>query len=130
MGLGTIGQALVRRLKAFDVTRVLYTGPREKKEGDELGAEYVSLEVLARESDFFFVCCPLNEETRHMIDETVFSKMKKTAIFVNIGRGAVINQDDLIIALKNGTIFAAGLDVMTPEPLPVGHELMTLPNCC
>lgn len=55
--------------------------------------------------------------------------MKKTAILVNISRGEVIKQDDLIEALKNETIFAAGLDVMTPEPLPSDHQLLKLPNC-
>lgn len=55
--------------------------------------------------------------------------MKKTAVFVNISRGDVVNQEDLIEALKNQTIFAAGLDVMTPEPLPTDHELLKLPNC-
>lgn len=55
--------------------------------------------------------------------------MKKTAVFVNISRGEVVQQEDLIEALKNNTIFSAGLDVMTPEPLPSDHELLRQPNC-
>lgn len=130
VGLGGIGQALARRLKAFDVARILYTGPREKNEGNDLNAEFVSLDTLARESDFLFLSCPLNNGTRNLVDESVFTKMKRTAVLVNVSRGEVVNQDDLVRALKDGTIYAAGLDVMTPEPLPVGHELMSLSNCC
>lgn len=58
-----------------------------------------------------------------------FGKMKSNAVFVNVARGGVVVQDDLIEALKNGTIFSAGLDVMTPEPLPFDHPLTKLPNC-
>lgn len=83
-----------------------------------------------KESDFIFVSCPLNDKTRGLINDSVFLKMKSTAIFVNVARGEVVDQEHLIKALKSGTIFSAGLDVMTPEPLPVGHELMKLPNCC
>lgn len=93
-----------------------------------MGARFVSLETLTKESDFIIVCVPLTKETESMCNEDFFSKMKKTAVFVNISRGAVVDQAALIKALKNGTIFAAGLDVMTPEPLPPDHELLTLPN--
>lgn len=81
------------------------------------------------ESDFIIVACPLTEETRYMFHKELFNKMKKTAIFVNISRGEVVKQDDLVEALRSKTIFAAGLDVMTPEPLPSNHELLQLPNC-
>lgn len=81
------------------------------------------------ESDFVVVACPLTDETENMFHKGVFNKMKNTAVFVNISRGEVVKQDDLIDALKNQTIFAAGLDVMTPEPLPSDHELLKLPNC-
>ncbi|CAH1956518.1 unnamed protein product [Acanthoscelides obtectus] len=63
-----------------------------------------------------------------MCNKEFFSKMKKTAVFVNVGRGAVVDQPALITALKKGDIFAAGLDVVTPEPLPADHELLQLPN--
>lgn len=130
VGLGGIGQALAKRLSVFDVVKILYTGPRQKPEAKDFRAEFVTLERLARDSDFLFLTCPLTVETRYLIDDSVFAKMKRTAILVNVSRGEVVNQEDLIKALKDGTIFAAGLDVMTPEPLPVGHELMDLPNCC
>lgn len=89
----------------------------------------MSLDTLVGESDFIVVACPLTEETRHMFHKDLFNKMKKNAVFVNISRGEVVKQEDLIEALKSNTIFAAGLDVMTPEPLPSDHELLKLPNC-
>ncbi|XP_076249948.1 glyoxylate reductase/hydroxypyruvate reductase-like isoform X2 [Rhynchophorus ferrugineus] len=128
IGLGNIGQAIARRLKGFDVARILYTGHREKAEGKELGAEFVNLDTLNRESDFVFLAAPLTNETRNICNEEFFSKMKKTGIIVNIGRGELIDQAALIKALKTGEIFAAGLDVMTPEPLNTDSELLTLPN--
>ncbi|KAK9883391.1 hypothetical protein WA026_001566 [Henosepilachna vigintioctopunctata] len=129
VGLGGIGQNIVQRLKSFKVARFLYTGHTEKPEGKAIGAEFVPMEILLRESDFVIACIPLTKETEKMFNAEVFSKMKKTAVFVNISRGDVVNQPDLINALKDNMIFAAGLDVTTPEPLPPNHELMTLPNC-
>ncbi|XP_072397255.1 uncharacterized protein [Diabrotica undecimpunctata] len=128
IGFGQIGQTVARRLKGFDLRQLLYTGHKEKKEGIELGAKFVSLNTLIEDSDFIIVVAPLTTETKHMCNEEFFSKMKKTAVFINVGRGEVVDQPALINALKNHTIFAAGLDVMTPEPIPPNHELLTLPN--
>lgn len=83
---------------------------------------------MIKESDFIFIAVPLTKETEGMCNEEFFSKMKKTAVFVNISRGKVVDQKALYKALKEGQIFAAGLDVMTPEPLPPTDELLTLPN--
>ncbi|XP_050514277.1 glyoxylate reductase/hydroxypyruvate reductase isoform X2 [Diabrotica virgifera virgifera] len=128
IGLGHIGQTIARRLKGFDIQQLLYTGHKEKKEGIELGAKFVSLNTLLEDSDFVIMVVPLTTETHHMCNEEFFSKMKKTAVFINVSRGEVVDQPALINALKRHTIFAAGLDVMTPEPLPSNHELLTLPN--
>lgn len=128
IGLGGIGQAIVKRLKPFLVKEFIYTGHREKEEGKQLEAKFVSLDTLAKESDFVIVSCPLNSETEGMCNADFFSKMKKTAVFVNISRGNVVDQPALVKALKEGQIFAAGLDVMTPEPLPPDDELLKLPN--
>lgn len=120
--------------------------------GKELGATFVSFDELLHQSDFVFVCCPLSAETKHLFDKNAFGKMKRSSVFINIARGGkyqlfvhlitvclsrfclifflgVVQQDDLVDALKNGTIFAAGLDVMDPEPLPPNHILTQLPNC-
>ncbi|KAK9883395.1 hypothetical protein WA026_001569 [Henosepilachna vigintioctopunctata] len=129
VGLGGIGLAIAKRLKGFNVAKFVYTGHREKPEGKAFGAEFVSFDELLKISDFVIASVPLTKETDQMFNAEAFAKMKKTAIFVNISRGGVVNQPDLIAALKQNKIFAAGLDVMTPEPLPSDHELLKLPNC-
>ncbi|RZC32539.1 uncharacterized protein BDFB_011472 [Asbolus verrucosus] len=128
VGLGEIGQTVLKRFKSFNVAKFLYTGHRESQQGKELGGNFVSLETLVKESDFIIVCVPLTSETKSMFNDNIFSKMKSTAVFVNVSRGEVVDQDALIRALKDNKIFAAGLDVTTPEPLPPDHELLKLPN--
>ncbi|XP_014224304.1 glyoxylate reductase/hydroxypyruvate reductase-like [Trichogramma pretiosum] len=128
VGLGDIGTETVKRLKAFAIDKFLYTGHSRKKIGDDLGAEFVTLDALLRQSDFVINCVPLTKETTRMFDDAAFAKMKKDSVFVNIGRGLTVDTEALVRALKNGTIYAAGLDVTDPEPLPVDHELLKLPN--
>lgn len=130
IGLGRIGLAIAHRLKPFGVKKFLYTGRQPRTAAaSEIEAEFVSLSKLAEESDFIVVSCALTNETLGMCNKHFFSKMKKTAIFINISRGVVVNQDDLYQALVSGQIAAAGLDVTTPEPLPTNHPLLTLKNC-
>ncbi|NWT03436.1 GRHPR reductase, partial [Mionectes macconnelli] len=130
IGLGRIGQAVARRLKPFGVKKFLYTGSGPKPENAaEFGAEFVPLTRLAEESDFVVVTCALTPATQGMCNKDFFSRMKKTSVFVNTSRGAVVNQEDLYDALSQGQIAAAGLDVTTPEPLPTDHPLLSLKNC-
>lgn len=129
IGFGGIGQAVLRRLRGFDVARFIYSGRTEKPEAKSLGAERVPLKQLLEESDYVCLCCPLTAETRHLINNDTLKLMKKTAVLVNIARGEVIDQTALYEALKEKQIFAAGLDVVTPEPLPKDHPLISLPNC-
>uniref|UniRef100_A0A8C6RL30 Glyoxylate reductase/hydroxypyruvate reductase n=1 Tax=Nannospalax galili TaxID=1026970 RepID=A0A8C6RL30_NANGA len=117
VGLGRIGQAIARRLKPFGVQRFLYTGRQPRpQEAAEFQAEFVSTLQLAAESDFIVVACSLTPATRGLCNKDFFQKMKNTAVFVNISRGDVVNQEDLYQALASGQIAAAGLDVTTPEP--------------
>ncbi|KAF9801943.1 hypothetical protein SFRURICE_016193 [Spodoptera frugiperda] len=129
VGFGGIGQAVLRRLRGFDVAKFLYSGRSDKPEAKALGAERVPLDQLLRESDYVILSCPLTKETRHLINADSLKTMKKTAIVVNIGRGELIDQEALYDALKEKQIFAAGLDVTTPEPLRNDHPLVSLPNC-
>ncbi|XP_034037049.1 glyoxylate reductase/hydroxypyruvate reductase [Thalassophryne amazonica] len=129
IGLGRIGMAIARRLKPFGVKKLLYSGRSVKVHAAEVDGEFVPLDTLASESDFVVVSCSLTPETQGMCNKAFFSKMKKTAIFINSSRGAVVNQEDLFQALSSGQIAAAGLDVTTPEPLPTDHPLLTLKNC-
>nr|XP_041567239.1 glyoxylate reductase/hydroxypyruvate reductase isoform X2 [Taeniopygia guttata] len=89
----------------------------------------VPLTRLAEESDFVVVTCALTPATQGLCNKDFFSRMKKTSVFVNTSRGAVVNQEDLYEALAQGRIAAAGLDVTTPEPLPTDHPLLSLRNC-
>lgn len=88
----------------------------------------MSRDNLLKDSDFIFISVPLTNETEGMCNDEFFSKMKKTSVFVNVSRGKVVDQEALKKALRNNTIFAAGIDVMTPEPLPPNDELLDIPN--
>lgn len=129
VGLGRIGGAVARRLRGFDC-KLLYFDPHPNpKLAAEVGAEEVSLDRLLAESDFVTIHAALTDETRNMFNADAFRKMKKTAILINTSRGGTVDQDALYNALVNGDILAAGLDVTIPEPLPVDHPLLKLPNC-
>jgi glyoxylate/hydroxypyruvate reductase len=130
VGFGGIGATVAKRLSAFDVGQFLYCGHNPKPDAEKFNAKFVSFDELIRESDFVFVICPLTPETRHMFNSDVFGKMKSTSVLINIARGDIVDQQALYDALKNGKIFAAGLDVTSPEPLPANHPLLSLPNCC
>lgn len=130
VGMGRIGEAVSQRLRAFRVGSLLYSGPSEKPAAaGRLGAEYVGFDDLLARSDFVVVTASLNDATRGVFNRTAFSKMKKDAVFVNVSRGGLVQQDDLIEALDRGVIGAAGLDVTTPEPLPTTSRLLALKNC-
>ncbi|VDH93788.1 glyoxylate/hydroxypyruvate reductase [Mytilus galloprovincialis] len=129
VGLGRIGLAVAKRLQPFGVAKFLYSGHSEKPGGTEIGATFVSFDELLRNSDFVVACCSMNEENKGLFNKDAFSKMKSDAIFINSSRGVLVNQEDLYDALKSGQIMAAGLDVTSPEPLPVDHQLKTLDNC-
>jgi phosphoglycerate dehydrogenase-like enzyme len=91
----------------------------------EVNATFVpKLEDILAQSDFVIPLCLLNNDTRGMFNETRFSQMKKGSIFINAGRGQLVDQNALIGALRSGHLAAAGLDVTDPEPLPAGHALL------
>ncbi|XP_038660468.1 glyoxylate reductase/hydroxypyruvate reductase-like [Scyliorhinus canicula] len=130
VGLGRIGLAIAQRLKPFGVKKFFYAGRQARPDAaDQIKGEYVSLNTLAEESDFVIISCSFSPQTKGMCNGGLFSKMKKTAVFINTSRGAVVNQDDLYRALTTGQIAAAGLDVTVPEPLPTDHPLLSLKNC-
>jgi len=129
VGLGQIGRAVMLRLQPFGVSRFLYSGRGRKEEEWEAGATFVPFQQLLKESDFVVVTCSYSPEQLHMFDKAAFDMMKETSVLINTSRGGIINQDDLVTALREGSIFAAGLDVMTPEPLPTDHPLAALDNC-
>jgi glyoxylate reductase len=130
VGLGRIGTAVARRLHRGWDMRILYFDPHPNADAEkELQAERVGFERLLAESDFISVHANLDDSTRGLFDADAFRRMKPTAVFVNTARGPLHVQPDLYAALKEGEIFAAGLDVTDPEPIPPGDPLLSLPNC-
>nr|WP_318383515.1 glyoxylate/hydroxypyruvate reductase GhrB [uncultured Enterobacter sp.] len=129
VGMGRIGLALAQRAHFGFGMPILYNARRHHSEAEErFNARYCDLDTLLAEADFVCLVLPLTEETHHLIGAAQFAKMKSSAIFINAGRGPVVDETALIEALKAGEIHAAGLDVFEQEPLPVDSELLSLPN--
>lgn len=130
VGLGRIGNAVAQRLHGGWGMRVLYTARSPKLEFDQkFAARHVPLHELLQQSDFVSLHVPLSDETRKLIGKPEFALMKQTAILINTARGEVLDQMALYDALRDQRIFAAGLDVCEPEPLPSDSPLRNLENC-
>ncbi len=129
VGMGRIGKAVAEKAKAFGM-RVLYYSRRKIPLNEErrLGAKYVSLEKVFEEADFISLHVPLTKETYHLVNWDLLCKMKPTAFLINTSRGAVIDENALIKALKEGKIAGAALDVFEEEPLPPKSELTSMKN--
>lgn len=126
-GLGRIGTAVARRAKGFNM-RIIYRSRTRKEAAEkETGAVYAEFPELLRESDFIVITSPLTEETRGRFGLDEFREMKNSSIIVNIGRGPIIKEKELVTALKEGHIWGAGLDVYESEP-DVEEELLKLNN--
>ncbi len=128
VGMGKIGQAVARRAKGFGMKVLYYSRKRKPEVEKELGAEYVSLETLMKESDFISLHVPLTPETMNMINRDMLELMKPSAYLINTARGEVIDEPYLIDMLKKGRIRGAALDVFWGEPLNVNPELYELDN--
>jgi glyoxylate reductase len=130
VGFGRIGQALARRAQGFGM-RILYHDVNELPDDvtRPFGASYRSLEGLLEESDFVSLHVNLSPVTRHLMNATSLGWMKPTAVLVNTSRGPVVDQAALAAALRDGTIWAAALDVTDPEPIPMDDPLVGLDNC-
>jgi D-3-phosphoglycerate dehydrogenase len=128
VGLGNIGSAFARRVAALE-TRVIACDPYvEDARFAALGVERVSLESLAERSDYVSVHTLLNDETRHLIGEKFFSRMKPTAILINTSRGPVVDERALVRALRERRLAGAALDVWEEEPIAADHPLLQMDN--
>lgn len=131
LGLGRIGMEMAKRCKgAYDMDTIYHNRNTNKKANKELGAQLVDFETLITQSDVISVHCALTPDTKGIFDKSVFDKMKSTALFINTARGAVHNEQDLIDALQNASIWGAGLDVTNPEPMKPDNPLLTMENVC
>jgi len=129
LGLGAIGQEIARKCKAFDM-RVIGLRRNEVEVPSWVDQVFFTQDIdeLLRQADFVLCSLPLTQETMHLMDYRRFSAMKPTAFFVNVGRGQVVKEDDLVRALQEGKIRGAGLDVFEVEPLPQDSPLWKMGN--
>ncbi|MCI1964736.1 MAG: D-2-hydroxyacid dehydrogenase [Oscillospiraceae bacterium] len=124
IGTGRIGQRVIHSALALGMNVLCYS--RTKKEWDNPRVNFTSLEALLSHSDFVSIHCPLTPETKRLINKETLALMKSTAYVINTSRGAIINEADLIDALKRGIIAGAALDVFEKEPPDIDNPLFTM----
>ncbi|PQQ17275.1 hypothetical protein Pyn_39340 [Prunus yedoensis var. nudiflora] len=124
VGLGNIGSEVAKRLEAFGCV-VSYNSRRKKQASPYLF--YSNVHELAANTDALIICCAFTDQTRHMINKEVLSALGREGVIVNVGRGAIIDEKELVRCLVHGEIGGAGLDVFENEP-HVPQELFALDN--
>ena len=130
IGLGRIGRTLAKRASAFDMKINYHNRKRVSKTLEKtLDVKFASFEKIITESDIISIHVPHTKETEHMFNADVFRKMKNTAFLINTSRGKVVNEKDLITALKKKTIAGVGLDVFETEPIEKNSQILRLENC-
>lgn len=124
-GYGAIGRAVAALGRAFGMLPLIHT----RTAPAACPYPVVSFDTLLAESDFITLHCPLNDQTRHLINAAAISKMKKTAYLINTSRGGVIEEEALAEALHAGRLAGAGIDVLAEEPMRHDHPYFSAPNC-
>mgnify|MGYP001263582315 FL=1 len=124
IGYGRIGKAMAKRASGFDMKVIFY----DPTANPDKNAQKVDLETLYRESDFISLHAPFTPQTRYLINQDSFKLMKPHCVLINTARGEMVDSHALYRALKDGQIFAAGIDVTDPEPIPLDSPLLTLEN--
>lgn len=123
VGLGSIGRKVAEIASAFGANVIYYSASGRP---GQPGYQQVDWETLLKESDIISVHAPLNTYTENLMNKDAFSKMKKSCIFLNLGRGPIVNEKDLANALENKEIAAAGLDVLCEEPIRPNNPLLAI----
>ena len=127
IGLGSIGKAVARIAKAFGMETIAHS--RTQSEEGKNCALYVNQDELFARSDVITLHCTANPETTGIINKKTIAKMKDGVILINTSRGILVVEEDLAAALNSGKIYAAGLDVISEEPMKAGNPLLTAKNC-
>ncbi|MFD2045160.1 2-hydroxyacid dehydrogenase [Ornithinibacillus salinisoli] len=128
VGMGRIGQAVAKRAKGFGM-KILYHNRNRKPDAEkELQASYSNFENLISKSDYVVSVVPLTSETKYLFNQKVFEQMKASAIFINVSRGQVVDEEALYRALLSKQIKGAGLDVFENEPIRSNHPFLALSN--
>lgn len=129
LGLGRIGSVIAKRAKAFDMKLIYHNRKQVSKSKERnLGIKYVTFSQLISQSDVISIHVPHTKETDQLFDKKIFSKMKKTSFLINTARGRIINERDLVNALKKREIAGAGLDVFSSEPIGKSHPFTKIHN--
>lgn len=128
VGFGRIPQMVAKKLSGFGVRILAYDPYINEELAKEMGVIPVDFETLCKESDYVSLHCPLTAETEHLFNLDAFKKMKDTAVIVNTARGPIIKEEDLIVALNEGMIAGAGLDVFETEPVATENPLLHMEN--
>ena len=128
LAFGNVGRCMARRARAFGLQVIAYDPYVSELTIAEAGVEPVSFQALLERSDYLSLHAPLNEETRHLLNASAFARMKPTAVLINTARGGIVNEADLIDALREGAIAAAGLDVLEQEPPAADNPLLAMEN--
>ncbi|MBR6088502.1 MAG: D-2-hydroxyacid dehydrogenase [Anaerolineaceae bacterium] len=127
IGFGQIGQSVARIARTLGMNVLAYS--RSVREEGKALADYVSLDELLSHADVISLHCPLFPETKGIINAANIEKMKQGVIILNTSRGPLINEKDLAEALKSGKVYAAGVDVVSEEPMRADNPLLSAPNC-
>lgn len=130
VGFGAIGRAVAEKARGFGLRILVHDPYVPEEQAKALGVEPVDLDTLLRESDFVSIHCALTPETRGLFGLDQFRKMKPTAYLINVARGEIVDSEALYVAIKEGMIAGAGLDVVGEQmkPLPLDHPLYWHPN--
>ena len=129
LGLGAIGKGVAKRLRGFDCT-ILYNNRTRLPEAEEqaLGVQYRPLDAMLAECDILSLNCPLTPETAGLIDAAKLGLMKRGALLINVARGGIVVEADLVAALRSGQLAGAAVDVFDQEPPPKDHPLLHMDN--
>ncbi len=128
IGVGNIGHEVFRLAMPLDMQHIGCDPYITQESVSDVNVKLVDMDTVLNESDFLSICCPLNEETRHLIGEQELRKMKPTSFLINMARGPIVDEQALIRALAAGWIEGAGIDVFEQEPTPASNPLLSMDN--
>lgn len=128
VGFGRIGQEVVKRLAAFRCAVLVFDPMVTPAQIEKLGARPASFDELLKAADVLTLHCPSTPQTRKLMNHDAFAKLNPGAIFINVGRGDLVDTFALTAALQSGHLSAAALDVFDPEPIPLNHPVRQMPN--
>lgn len=128
VGVGNIGHEVFRLTAPLEMKHIAHDPFVTPRDLSDVRVQMVDLDTVLRESDFVSICCPLNEQTHHLIGESELRKMKPSSFLINMSRGPVVDETMLIRALQEGWIQGAGLDVFEQEPVSPDNPLLAMDN--